>query len=264
MKIEVLLATMFFENEAENYLDEMNAQTDMVIGNQCDRTEDREFTHNGHKIKLLSRNERGVGKNRNTCLFNSDADVVIFADNDVKYYDGAAKKVEEYYNSHPDADVVIFNFRKQRGDEEIYDSNKKNKKAKRRDATKFGAPSVTARRESLLKSRISFSLMFGGGTKYSCGEDTLFLIDCYRNNLNVYLCDETLGTIIARESTWFTGITEKYVYDKGILFRAICPRMYRLAIYYHVFKHKKLYAQYGSVGKTLKLMLKGAKDYAKR
>ena len=36
MRIEVLLATMFFENEPQNYLEEMNIKTDLIVGNQCD------------------------------------------------------------------------------------------------------------------------------------------------------------------------------------------------------------------------------------
>ena len=62
MKIEVLLAIMFFENEPADFLNNMNIETDIVIGNQCKRNETELFTHNGHNVKVVSRNERGVGK----------------------------------------------------------------------------------------------------------------------------------------------------------------------------------------------------------
>lgn len=261
MKIEVLLATMFFEKEPKDFLNLMNIQTDLIIGNQSDYNENQLLRHNGNTIRILSRNERGVGKNRNTCLFYSDADIILFADNDVYYYDGYADKIKKYYEENPRADVVIFNFKKQRGDEIISDVNNKNKKANLKDLTKFGTYAITARRERIIKNRISFSLLFGGGAKYSCGEDTLFLRDCYKKGLNIYLCDKTLGEVIHKESTWYTGVNEKYIFDKGALFKAMKPKTYKLLIYYHVFKHRKLYSEFGSVGKVIKIMIRGARDY---
>jgi len=187
MKVEVLLATMFFEQEDENFLELMNIQTDIIIGNQCDHNGNEIFTHNGNNVTVLSRKERGVGRNRNTCLFYSDADIILFADNDVRYYDGYGDKIKGYYTTHPDADMVIFNFREKRDNEPIHDINTHNKKAHLKDITKFGTWAVTARRESVLKKRISFSLLFGGGAKYGCGEDSLFLTDCCNMGLNIYL-----------------------------------------------------------------------------
>ena len=261
MTIEILLAMMFWEKEPVSFLDELHLQTDIIIGNQCDCNENKKFIHNGNTVTVLSRNERGVGKNRNTCLFYSNADIVIFADNDVRYYDGYATRVEEYYRSHLDAELVIFNFKEKRDEEPLHDINKKNKKARLKDITKFGTWAITAKRESILKKRISFSLLFGGGAKYGMGEDSLFLTDCYKQGLNIYLTDITLGEVIHKESTWYKGITEKYILDKGAFFKAIAPKTYRAVIVRHIIKHKKLYSQYGTVKEVLKVMFKGAKDY---
>ena len=261
MKVEVLLATMFFEQEDESFLELMNVQTDIIIGNQCDHNGNEMFAHNGNNVTVLSRKERGVGRNRNTCLFYSDADIVLFADNDVRYYDGYGEKIQDYYTTHPDADIVIFNFKEKRDNEPIHDINTRNKKARLRDITRFGTWAVTARRESILNKRISFSLLFGGGAKYGCGEDSLFLTDCCNMGLNIYLCDETLGEVIHKESTWYKGITEKYVFDKGALFKAMCPQMCKLFILRHVLKHKKFYSQFGTVKKVSRIMFKGANSY---
>ncbi len=261
MKIEVLLATMFYERESADYLNKMNIQTDTIVANQCDHLSNDIISFNNHRIQILSRPDRGVGLNRNLALFSSDADIVIFADNDVCYYDGYAEKVERYYSEHPDADVVIFNFKEKRGDEDFHDINLKNKRAKFKDITKFGAWAITARRNRLLQERISFSLLFGGGAKYSCGEDSLFLRDCYNKGLHIYLCSQTLGEVIHRESTWYSGLTEKYIYDKGVLFKAMCPSLYRVYLLYHTIKHRRMYKTHFTLKKTLKIMFKGAKEY---
>ena len=263
MKIEILLATMFFEKEKDNYLENMNPQCDMIIGNQSDHNLNDSFLFHGHKVAVLTRAERGVGKNRNLSLNHSAADIVIFADNDVHYYDGCTEKVEKFYTEHPDADVVIFNFRETRDNEPLHDTNDLDKKAKLRDITKFGACKVTAKRESIVGKNIQFSLLFGGGAKYSCGEDTIFLTECYRKGLNIYLCSETLGEVINRESTWFHGINDKYVFDKGALFRAMCPIIWPAAILRHIIKHRSLYKEYGSLATVIKRMFAGANEYAK-
>ena len=263
MKIEILLATMFFENEDDDFLDSMNIETDVIVGNQCNTTKDESYTHGEHNITVLSRNERGVGKNRNLALFSSQADIVLFADNDIHYYDGYAEMIAKYYSEHPDADVVIFNLQEQCDDGTLKDYNKKDKKARLRDITRFGAPTITARREALIKNRICFSLLFGGGTKYSCGEDSLFLADCYNTGLNIYLCSKTLGVNIPRKSTWFEGINEKYIFDKGVYFRAMCPKTYGFVIRFHVVKHRKDYMEYGTIREVIALMRKGAKEYAR-
>ncbi len=255
------MATMFFENEPDNFLDTVNFRTDAIIGNQCDVNKNETFDFNGNRITVLSRDERGVGKNRNTVLLHSDADIVLFADNDVSYFDDYPEKIESFYKSHPDADVVIFNFKTQRGDGPVYDIVNKTKKAGLRDITKFGTTAISAKRESVLKKRISFSLLFGGGAKYSAGEDSLFLTDCYEKGLNIYLCDSTVGSVTHRESTWYRGVTEKLVHDRGALYAAVSPKMYRAVIRFHVFRHKKMYANIGLPKKVRKIMLKGAKEY---
>lgn len=261
MKIEVLLATMFYEKENENFLDLMNVQTDIIIGSQGDYDENCLMQYNNYTVKVLHRNERGVGKNRNLCLFHSNADIVLFADNDVCYYDGYAERIKEYFEKNPKADLVIFNFKEKRGEEIKENINTKDKKARLKDIVKFGAWAICARRESIEKARISFSTLFGGGAKYSCGEDTLFLTDCFNKGLKIYLSSIKIGEVIHKESTWFNGITEKYIFDKGALFKAMSPRNYRFLICYHVLKHRKLYSSFGSIKEVLKIMLRGAKDY---
>lgn len=262
MKIEILLATMFFEKENDDFLDKMNIETDIIIGDQCNVTLDKEFKHGENTVRVLSRSERGVGKNRNAALDASSADIIILADNDIRYYSGYSKKIEKFYRSHPDADMVIFNYKEKRGDEPLHDINTLDKKAALHDITKFGAWAITARRESLKENNLRFSLLFGGGAKYSCGEDTLFLTECYNKGLNIYLSSETLGEVIHRESTWFNGVTDKYVFDKGVLFKAMCPKLTLLFIARHAIKHRKTYESYGSVIKVIKRMLQGAKEYS--
>lgn len=242
MSIQVIVATM--HQTDYSLLDRMNIQSDAIICNQCDKTEFTEFDYKGHKIKWLSFSDRGVGLNRNDGLMRATADIVLFADDDIVYNDGYAKTIEDYYAANPKADVVIFNMNVSRdGKKKVLVS--KEGKVSRKGVTKYGTFCISARREKLHFYNITFHLQFGGGTKYSCGEDTLFLQDCCKEKLQIYTTKQFIGNVDHGESTWFNGYTDKYFYDKGVLYYCINKRLAVLFALYHCLKHKATYHEYG-------------------
>ena len=91
MRLQVLISTM--HQTDHSLLDKMNIQSDAIVINQCDRNEIEEFEYKGHHIQWMSLKERGVGLSRNTALMRADADIVLFADDDVIYDDGYEKKL---------------------------------------------------------------------------------------------------------------------------------------------------------------------------
>lgn len=242
MTLQVIVATM---NQTDySLLDKMNIHSDAIICNQCDRTEFEEFEYKGHNIKWLSFAERGVGLNRNNGLMRATADIVLFADDDVVYLDGYEETIKNYYKTNSKADVVIFNL-----DVRRKGSYKpvvvKEGRALKKDLTKYGTFCISARREKLHFNNITFNIQFGGGTVYSCGEDSLFLQDCCKNKLRVYTTKNYIGTLKHGESTWFRGYTDKFFYDKGVLFYLINKNFAELFAIYHCFKRRKLYKEYG-------------------
>lgn len=75
---------------------------------------------------------------------------------------------------------------------------------------RYGAVSFAVHRDSLLASGSTFSLLFGGGAKYSNGEDSLFLAEFLRKGYKVYTAPVTIGREEAGDSTWFHGYNEKF------------------------------------------------------
>ena len=59
MKIQVLLATMFFEKESDSFLDEMNIQTDIIIGNHPASIQKMEVIVNNEGKDVLIVNSLG-------------------------------------------------------------------------------------------------------------------------------------------------------------------------------------------------------------
>lgn len=258
MKIEVLAATMN-QNSLEIF-HKMNIQTHATIVNQVDFIGYESQIINGKEVRLLSFNEKGVGLSRNSALMRSDADICLMADDDMVYYDGYERIVREAFKNNPTADVILF-------DVEIEDVNgiitKKitgNERVRYHNFMKFGTVNIAFRRKEIIKNRISFSLLFGGGAKYGSGEDTLFLTDCLNKNLKIYTHNKVIAKINYRPSSWFQGYNQKFLRDKGALFGAMFPNACYLIALQFVFRKTKLLEEFRKRD-AIKYLLEGIREY---
>lgn len=246
MTVQVLVATMNQAAGDHSLLQKMNIQSDVIVCNQCDRYEAEEFTYNGHRVRWLSFAERGVGLNRNNALMRADADIVLFSDDDVRYEDGYAERVVRFYEENPTADVVIFNMLWRRAADQPFEEKvKRTGRVHRKGVTKYGTVCVSARLSRLRFANVNFHLNFGGGATYSCGEDSLFLQDCVAKKLRVFTCTSILGRVECGESSWFEGYTDKFFFDKGVLYFAMNRYLCKGYALYHCVKHRRRYAEYG-------------------
>ncbi|MDE7159673.1 MAG: glycosyltransferase family 2 protein [Muribaculaceae bacterium] len=59
-------------------------------------------------VLVVRTSTRGISLNRNNALSHCDADIVIFADDDLTLYPGAPDAVREAYARHPEAQVITF------------------------------------------------------------------------------------------------------------------------------------------------------------
>ena len=189
--------------------------------------------------------ERGVGLNRNTALLHADGDIVFFSDEDIRFYDGYEKKVLDAFLHNQDADVITFNFKVDKS-RATY-CNKEKRPIRWYNYGRYPTFCVAAKLEALRKANVSFSLLFGGGAKYSNGEDSLFLHDCLKKGLHLYTSTEEIGEEVYRESTWFKGYNEKFFVDRGVLYHHLYGKMAKL------FSLRFLYAHKGEMCKEISL-----------
>lgn len=113
------------------------------------------------------------------------------------------------------------------------------------NAFNYGTVRLAVRRREVVRENLTFHTCFGGGTLYSCGEDTLFIGDMLKKGLKLYTCPAVIAAVDNRQSGWFQGYTPKYMYDKGALFAALSPRFGGLLCLQDVLRHRDLYAQGG-------------------
>lgn len=232
-RLQVLVAAM--HQKDLSIVDKMNIRCSAVIANQADRNE---ILVEGD-VKMITTATRGVGLNRNIALLAADGDILLFADDDMVYYDDMAQSVAEAFRENPQADVLVFGLDIVKNGSITERRHLKYRRLRVFNAMRFGTCRIAIRRSALLRANISFNQNFGGGCPFSAGEDSLFLKACFDRGLKVYAHEYVLGTCAKDASTWFVGYNEKYFYDRGVLMRYLFPCMPHLMALYFAVRFKR-------------------------
>ncbi|MCM1568139.1 MAG: glycosyltransferase family 2 protein [Roseburia sp.] len=214
MRLQVLVAAV--NADVRTLAEKMNLESEAIIVNQCEGFGYETYEYQGKRIQCYSMAERGVGLNRNTALMRAEGDICLFSDEDIVFDTGYEEKVLGAFEANPDADIITFNFEVD-ASRKTYD-NQKSGRIRWYNYGRYPTYAVAARTEVLHRAGVSFSLLFGGGAKYSNGEDSLFLHDCLKKGLHLYADTAKLGREVYRESSWFTGYHQKFFFDRGVLY----------------------------------------------
>lgn len=236
MEFEVLVATV--GQTDLSLAEKMNIQQNVLIANQSDRWGYEEVAQPFGRVRMLSTATRGVGINRNLALQLSQGDILLFADDDIVYYDDL-QPVIRAFQELPDADVIFFGIDMTRNGEVIDRRRQKRHRVRTWNSLKYGTCRMAVRRESILKNRLCFSTLFGGGGRYGHGEDTIFIRECLRAGLHLYAHEHVLGACATDSSTWFTGYDEKYFFDMGAILACAFPVARHVVKWHFILKLSK-------------------------
>ena len=237
MKIQVLVAAM---NQTDySLIKKMNIKTDAIVGNQCDHNSIEAFDVGDNHIVYLNFREKGVGLNRNNALMRANADVCLFADDDMVYEDNYVEIVEQVFRESPDAAVIVFNLKEKTPTRKIIS---KKSKVGYLNYLRYGTARVAVRLKSVKKCGIYFNQCFGGGTEHCHGEDNLFLNACLKNGLKIVAVPDYIATLTEeRVSSWNSGYDDKYIRDQGVLYRTLSRKWWRLLCFQDAFRRHKSY-----------------------
>jgi glycosyltransferase involved in cell wall biosynthesis len=238
-RLEILISAV--NKDPKALADNLHIQTDAVIVNQLPdttgETEVETFTSGGHNVKAVTMHAKGVGLSRNTAFDNSSAEIIQFGDDDIVYDPGYADRIIAEFDAHPEADVLLFNVKAQEGRETYWNTDFA--RVNWRNYGRYPAYAICARRDKLIASGVKYSLLFGGGAPYMNGEDSLFLHDCLKAGLAIYRTDVYLGKEKSGHSTWFSGYTDKFFYDRGVLYHFLYGKMAKAFGFRWLFKNRK-------------------------
>ncbi|MGX6965631.1 glycosyltransferase family A protein [Vagococcus teuberi] len=259
IKVEMLISTMNCLDFYDLYR-KMNIKTDAIFINQCDKNSFFEFKVGKSKVRCFSFKEKGVGLSRNNALMRSSADICIMSDDDMIYKDNYLEIIKKQYDLKPMADMILFNSLV-KSNEGVRNNVTRNGRVRHYNCLKYGTVTFTFKRESIIKNNIYFSLLFGGGTRYGSGEDSLFIWSILNKRLKVYSSTETIAIVNNYVSSWFEGYTYSYFYDRGALFKSLMPYNYRILIIQFLLRHRDLYKKNNFKFKDVyKIMREGAEN----
>ena len=233
-KLEYLVVTTKRTNL--DFVDDMNIKSPVIVTNQSDS-----YQIDARENKLmLTTDSTGVGVNRNIGLSLSKTEYSLLVDDDMVFYEYADKIIEEAVNKYFDADLIIFSFDYVKDNEFVRSRMKKSERIRFFNCLNYGICCTLIRNSRIKQKNITFSNLFGGGCKYSCGEDSLFFLDCIRSGLKIYSYAISIGKNEYRESTWFKGFNEKYFFDKGAWISCAFPKLKHFIKWYFAFRFRKV------------------------
>ncbi len=256
MKVQVLASVM--NQSIEQIAEQMNIDSDAVIINQCDRLQQEEMEYKGHQVRFYSFPDRGIGRSRNEAIMRADRDICLFSDEDIVYENGYEQAIVAEFQCNPKADMILFNIEVEEERRTYHITERK--KVHWYNCGRYGAVSFAVRRESLLASGVTFSLLFGGGAKYSNGEDSLFLKEFMDKGYQVYTAPVTIGRERPSESTWFAGYHEKFFHDRGVLYHFLYGRLAVIMALRFLLAHKSKMCETVSLKQAYAWMRQGVRE----
>lgn len=256
MRVEHLISAV--NAEPHNLISKMNITADAVLINQCGNNSEETFSTDSGMVRVYSYNERGVGLSRNRAIEHSSGDILLFADDDIVYSDGYEEVIISEFEKHPEADGLFFNV-KVCEDRRTY-FNDDYKRCHIWNAGRYPAYSIAVRKTSFDGKGVRFSTLFGGGAKYSCGEDSIFIKDCLKAGLHMYRTPALIGEEVQRPSTWFNGYDEKFFFDRGVMYHFLYGKLAKVFGARFVFSKRKEMCQEIPAKRAYRLLLDGIKE----
>ena len=260
MTLELLVSAV--NADPSGLIQKMNIHSDAVLINQCDHVGYEELPVDGWKVRVWSLQEKGVGLSRNNALLRAEGDICLFSDEDIVYDDDYRQKVLAEFVSHPEADMLLFNVDVCEARHTYH--TERYGRVRQYNCGRYPAYSFALKTELMHKKNLTYSLLFGGGAKYSNGEDSLFIRDCIRSGLKVYKTPVTIGHEEERESTWFSGYHEKFFFDRGVLYEFLYGSLAKPIALQFLIRHRKTMCGEIPVGRAYALMCEGLKEARKR
>ena len=234
----------------------MGLESDAIVVNQCNENAYSEYRYETYRIRCFHSTGRGVGLSRNTALMHADSELCLFADEDIVYRPGYAQAVADTFAAHRGADLILFNVKQSKGRETYHIGSFG--RVRWYNYGRYPAYAIAARTASLRKANVVFSLRFGGGAEFMNGEDSLFLHDCLKKGLKIYHAPVLIGEEVPlRPSTWFTGYTDKFFYDRGVLYRALYGRMAQVFAFRFLMKGRGVMCAEKPFAECFRLMKEG-------
>ena len=191
MTIDVMISTLNDRiYNISNIVLEPTIGINYIICHQI--TEDKIYKisyENRTDIKYIQIKNKGLSLSRNTCIENSSADILLIADDDIIYEKNFSEVLKSSFLRYSDADVLCF--KTKIVDTDLPFKEYPSKVLKIDNVRKYAPASIeiAIRRDSLYKIG-KFNTLFGVGSLFPVGEETILIAEAIKNNCNILFIPE--------------------------------------------------------------------------
>ena len=173
--------------------------------------------------------ELGLTRSRNRAIALASEEICLFGDDDQRYAPDACERVEEAFAQFPDADIVTFAERTPEG------ALRKRYPSRPRPHSLFSAgrvrtPEIAFRLSRVRKAGLRFDADFGLNSKFSHGEEMIFLADALRRNLKVWFVPRVISFHPDDTSVKWGGVDPSIMQSKGAMMGRVFGRAAPLAM----------------------------------
>ena len=213
LKLEVLMSVMNQKDFSIAY--KTKIKSDLLIINQCNEEKYDETVVEGYKWRMISTCERGSHLSRQKALDNASGDICLFCDDDEELVDGYCDLILNAYERLPKASSIVFNVDRinNQSNKSYYIIKKIRRSLKYRG---YGTPMLSVKIRDIKNNEIRMNEIFGSGSEWGGGEDSLFEDEIRKKGLKMYEYPATIASIdYANGSTWIKGHDERYFYNLG-------------------------------------------------
>lgn len=226
---------------------------EVVIINQCDWEDYREYPSACGRVRMYSTQQRGLTKSRNMAIHKARADICLVCDDDEVFVPDYEETILEAYESLPQADVIIFKMVNRTAS--FPDTVQRLRFPK---TMKVSSWQISFRRERLLSAGVQFDELLGAGTGNGAEEELKFLLDCERAGLMIYYVPAEIASVAQEASTWFRGFDETFFENRGATTRYILGSgLASLYAVYYILRKKGMYGEYITPGDALRATFRG-------
>lgn len=259
--INVLVSTMYRTDT--DFIEQMNLQTPAIVVNQLPGKIVTEEIAQKDSVTMINSSDRGLSKSRNLLIENSNSDISIITDDDVRFLNNYEKVISYTYEQNTEADVIVFQVPRvgKNSDTRAKSYATKKKKLNYLTSMKVSSVEITFKTASIKDNNIRFNPNIGAGTEFQMGEENQFLFECLNKGLTILYIPIPIAVVNVSDSIWFKGYDEAYFESTGAKFYNMSKNLYPLFILQFGLRKKSLYEDNFSLMQVLKMMYSGVKKY---
>lgn len=185
------------------------------------------FTYNHIKI-----NKKGLSIARNEALKYVNGDIITFSDDDCWYIEDSFEFVNKYFNENK-SDICSF----QHYDPHMLAYPKDypicpNKNISKRKILSQASIDIFVNTRNVVDYKIGFDERFGVGSKYSSGEENIYLMDLYNRGYKIEYYPKVISYHPNKINKHNMKLDVKMVIDKAPLFKRLFGRYLGIIIYF--------------------------------